>query len=48
MQTQYYYMEEGSVKESGSHKELMAMDGKYARMFDVQADSFLGSSEMYV
>lgn len=35
-----YYMENGKVMERGSHKELMDLNGKYARMFHVQADSF--------
>lgn len=35
-----YYMENGRVMEKGSHEELMAVDGKYARMYRVQAESF--------
>ncbi|MBQ8238485.1 MAG: ABC transporter ATP-binding protein/permease [Oscillospiraceae bacterium] len=31
-----YYMEAGEVKESGSHAELMAMDGGYARLYTTQ------------
>lgn len=35
-----YYMENGRVIEKGSHEQLMAVDGRYARMFRVQAESF--------
>ena len=38
---QIYYMERGRVAESGSHRELMDSKGKYARMFELQANSFL-------
>ena len=30
----------GSVIESGSHAELMAKDGEYAKMFTLQASSY--------
>jgi ABC-type multidrug transport system fused ATPase/permease subunit len=35
-------LEHGTVLESGSHEELMAADGAYARMFRIQADRFTG------
>lgn len=35
-----YLMENGSVIESGSHKELMQLNGKYATMFRHQAENY--------
>lgn len=35
-----YLLENGEVIESGSHNELMALDGKYAQMFKRQAMSY--------
>jgi ATP-binding cassette, subfamily B, bacterial len=35
-------LEHGTVLENGSHEELMAADGAYARMFRIQADRFTG------
>ena len=33
-----YYMEEGEVKESGTHAELMAKKGGYAKLFNAQKE----------
>ena len=33
-----YFMEEGEVKESGSHAELMAENGGYAKLFNAQKE----------
>ncbi len=33
-------LEQGAVVEDGSHAELMAQEGRYARMFDLQAARF--------
>ena len=35
-----YLIEDGRVAECGSHKELMALGGKYAQMFNRQAESY--------
>ena len=36
-------MEGGTIAEAGTHKELMAKNGKYAEMFKRQAENYLGS-----
>ena len=41
-----YLIEDGSVAESGSHEELMRLDGKYARMFRHQAENYVESAEV--
>lgn len=35
-----FMMEKGRVVESGTHEELMALDGKYAYMFNLQAEKY--------
>lgn len=35
-----YVMERGRIIEQGSHEELMAMDGAYAYMFNLQAEKY--------
>ncbi len=37
-----YLLENGSIVESGSHKELMEKEGKYAEMFHLQAKNYVG------
>jgi ATP-binding cassette subfamily B protein len=41
-----YVLDEGRVAESGSHDQLMALGGRYAELFTLQASAYLvpGSS----
>ncbi len=36
-----YMFEDGTVIEQGTHAELMAMNGKYAEMWRLQAQNYL-------
>ena len=40
MADEIYMLEKGKIIEHGSHEELMAVDGKYAYMFKLQADKY--------
>lgn len=40
MADEIYMLENGEIIEHGSHEELMALDGKYAYMFRLQADKY--------
>ncbi len=40
MADRIYMLEQGNIIEQGSHKELMALDGKYAQMFRMQAEKY--------
>ncbi len=40
-----YFFENGTVIEQGSHKELMALNKKYAYMFNLQASSYRDNTE---
>lgn len=35
-----FYMEQGRVVESGTHEELISLDGRYAKMFRMQASNY--------
>ncbi|MBQ1933583.1 MAG: ABC transporter ATP-binding protein, partial [Clostridia bacterium] len=37
-----YLMDSGTIAECGTHAELMAKNGKYAEMFRLQAESYIG------
>ncbi|GET44321.1 ABC-type multidrug transport system, ATPase and permease component [Microseira wollei NIES-4236] len=41
MADQILVIEDGQVTESGSHTELMALKGRYATMYNMQADRYL-------
>src|SRR5215831_16558510 len=36
------FLERGQLVEEGSHEELMALDGRYARLFNMQASAYTG------
>ena len=40
-----YYMENGSILESGSHEELIRLNGKYAAMYHLQAKHYKQGGE---
>jgi ATP-binding cassette subfamily B protein len=35
-----YFLEHGKIVESGNHDELMHLSGKYAQMFELQAQNY--------
>jgi ATP-binding cassette subfamily B protein len=35
-----FVIENGSIIESGSHEELLALDGRYAQLFNLQAEAY--------
>lgn len=41
MADEIYMLEKGEIIEHGSHEELMALDGKYAYMFRLQAEKYV-------
>lgn len=43
-----FMLEDGSIVESGTHKELMAHGGKYAEMFSLQAANYVDTEEAVV
>ena len=41
MADKIYMLEDGRIIEHGSHDELMRLNGKYAEMFNLQAEKYL-------
>ncbi|KAG6872397.1 hypothetical protein C0995_009987 [Termitomyces sp. Mi166 len=37
-------MKDGGIAESGSHEQLMTLDGEYAKLYQIQASAFSGST----
>jgi ATP-binding cassette subfamily B protein len=37
-----YLMDHGRIAEVGTHRELMEQNGKYAEMFRLQAQNYIG------
>jgi hypothetical protein len=37
-------MKNGTISETGTHKELMSKDGEYAKLYNIQAESFLSEA----
>ena len=46
MADRVYLFENGRIIEQGSHRELLALDGKYADMWHKQADTYLAKEEV--
>ena len=40
MADRIYVLNEGHIQEQGSHADLLALDGIYARLFTLQAQSY--------
>lgn len=40
---QIFYMDKGNILERGTHAELMAQDGEYARLYKIQASAYTDS-----
>lgn len=45
MADKIYMLENGEIVECGTHEELMAINGKYAEMFTLQAKKYAGEDE---
>ncbi|MBO5066518.1 MAG: ABC transporter ATP-binding protein [Clostridia bacterium] len=45
MADEIYMLENGEIIERGSHEELMALDGKYAYMFRLQAEKYVENKD---
>jgi len=40
-----YLIDDGTVRECGTDQELLKLDGKYAQMWNVQAEGYLAEQE---
>ncbi len=45
MADRIYVLDDGRILESGTHAELMELEGRYARLFRLQASTFVDGSE---
>ena len=41
-----YFLEHGQIKEAGTHDELIAQKGSYAKMFELQAQNYRDTMEV--
>ena len=41
MADRIYLFEHGTIREQGTHDELMALNGRYREMFDRQAQNYI-------
>jgi len=39
-------MKEGKIEESGTHEDLIKLNGEYANLFKIQADAFSSKGGM--
>ncbi len=39
-------MKDGTITETGTHEELMAREGDYAKLYDIQASAFVDKKSL--